>query len=149
MLIPVFHPDPKCRRLHIKRQRHRIERRYCCIEWRVFHDVSQCFKSVSWFFMMKHNVLHVFHYVLLCLTMRVMQRSASPAARSVISLTGTELLQSPFRTEFSMWSLSRRYRRSLQRRYRPADFCGVIADFCGVIADPCGVGAIADRCATR
>ena len=54
----------------------RIERQYRRIEWRVFHDVSQCFKSDSWCFTsgsrcftMYHNVLHVFHYVLLCLTM--------------------------------------------------------------------------------
>ena len=62
------------------------ERRYCHIEWRVFRDVSQCFKrwfqnvlSVSWCFTsgsrclwrftMYHNVLKVFHDVLLCLTM--------------------------------------------------------------------------------
>ena len=58
------------------RRRLRIEHRYCRIEWRVFHDVSQCFKSVSWCFTsgsrsftMYHNVLHVFHFVLLCLTM--------------------------------------------------------------------------------
>ena len=38
--------------------------------------------------------------------------------RSGISLPGTELLQSSFRTEFSMWSLSRRYRRSLRRHRR-------------------------------
>ena len=34
---------------------------------------------------------------------------------SGIFLPGTELLQSPFRTEFSMGSRSRRYRRSLRR----------------------------------
>ena len=31
-------------RLHIQRRRLRIERRYRRIEWRLFHDVSQCFK---------------------------------------------------------------------------------------------------------
>ena len=43
---------------------------------RVFHDVSQCFKSVSWrftsgsqCFTMYHNVSHVFYDILLCLTM--------------------------------------------------------------------------------
>ena len=35
-----------------------------------------------------------------------------------ICLPGTELLQSPFRAEFSMGSLSRRYRRSLRRNRR-------------------------------
>ena len=37
-----------------------------------FHDVSQCFKSVSWCFTcftIYHNVLQVLHDVLLCLTM--------------------------------------------------------------------------------
>ena len=48
---------------------------------------------------------------------------------SGIFLPGTELLQSPFGTEISMGSHSRRYRRSLRRR-------GAIADFCGVIAIP-------------
>ena len=37
---------------------------------------------------------------------------------SGIFLPGTELLQSPFRTEFSMGSRSRRYRRSLRRHRR-------------------------------
>ena len=46
---------------------------------------------------------------------------------SGICLPRTELLQSPFRTEFSM---------------NVDDPCGVIADFWGVIADPCGVVAI-------
>ena len=52
---------------------------------------------------------------------------------SGICLPRTELLQSPFRTEFIMGSRSRRYRRSLRRHRR---FCGVIAEFCGVISDP-------------
>ena len=51
---------------------------------------------------------------------------------SGIFLPGTELLQSPFRTEFSKGSRSRSLSPS----------CGVITDFCGVIADPCGVVAI-------
>ena len=37
------------------------EHQYCRIEWRVFRDVSLCFKC----FMMFHNVLRVFHDVLL------------------------------------------------------------------------------------
>ena len=37
-----------------------IKRRYRHIEWRVFRDVSQCFKC----FMMFHNVLRVFHDVI-------------------------------------------------------------------------------------
>ena len=43
-----------------------------------------------------------------------------PSFPSGIFLPGTELLQSPFRTEFSMESRSRRYRRSLRchRRFR-------------------------------
>ena len=59
------HRCPKRRRLH-------IERRYCRIEWRVFHDVSQCFK----YFMMFHNVLSIswcftmFNNVLWCLASR-------------------------------------------------------------------------------
>ena len=44
---------PKRRRLPIERRRLRIERRYRRIEWRLFHDVSQCFKC----FMMFYNVL--------------------------------------------------------------------------------------------
>ena len=73
----------KHRRLRIKRRCLCIECRYRRIEWQVFHDVSQCFKSVSscftsgsWCltsgsrcFTMHYNVLHVFHDVLLCLTM--------------------------------------------------------------------------------
>ena len=45
-----------------------------------------------------------------------------------ICLPGTELLQSPFRTEFSLGSLSWQYWRSL---------C-VITNYCRVIADPFG-----------
>ena len=66
-----------------ERQCCRTERRYRCIKWWVFRDVSQCFKnvsqcfkSVSWCFtsgsrcfMMYHNILQVFLDVLLCLTM--------------------------------------------------------------------------------
>ena len=45
-----------------------------------------------------------------------MRRShlSGPSCRSGIFLPGTELLQSPFRTKFSMGSRSRRYRRSLR-----------------------------------
>ena len=54
-------------------------------------------------------------------------------------LPGIELLQSPFKMEFSMGLLSRWYRRSLQRHRRFLQsyrrfLCGVIADFCWVIA---------------
>ena len=60
----------------------------------------------------------------------------SISAPSGIFLQGTELLQSPFQTEFRMGSRSRRYRGSLRAI---TDFCGVIADFWGVNADPCSV----------
>ena len=48
--------------LHIKRQYRRIK-------WRVFRDVSQCFKSGSRCFMIYH-ILQVFHDVLQCLVSR-------------------------------------------------------------------------------
>ena len=41
---------PKRRRLHIERRRLRIEHRYRRIEWRLFHDVSQCFKCFMMFY---------------------------------------------------------------------------------------------------
>ena len=40
----------KRRRLLIERRRLRIVRRYCRIEWRLFHDVSQCFKCFMMFY---------------------------------------------------------------------------------------------------
>ena len=43
---------------------------------------------------------------------------SNPGGPSGIFLPGTELLQSPFRTEFSMGSRSRRYRRSLRHHRR-------------------------------
>ena len=43
---------PKHRRLHIERRCLCIERWCRRIGWRVFHDGSQCFKSVSWWFTM-------------------------------------------------------------------------------------------------
>ena len=46
-----------------------------------------------------------------------------------ICLPGTELLQSPFWTEFIAWD---------QFRSDITDPCGIIADLCVVIADPCG-----------
>ena len=65
---------------------------------------------------------------------------------SGIFLPGTELLQSPFRTEFSKGSRSRRYRRSLRRHRRSLRRC----------RDPWGDRRSrgrrcgdADRCATR
>ena len=53
---------------------------------------------------------------------------------SGICLPGTELLQSSFKTEFTMGHF----------RCDIDDPGGVIADFCGVLADPCGV--IPDPC---
>ena len=38
------------RRLRVERRRLRIERRYRRIEWRLFHDVSQCFKCFMMFY---------------------------------------------------------------------------------------------------
>ena len=65
-------------------------------------------------------------------------------------LPGTELLQSPFRTELSMGSLSRWYWRSLRHHCR---FCRVIADPCGVVAIPEVIGSCtvtdADSCVTH
>ena len=46
-----------------------IERRYCRIEWRVFHDVLLVVHDVLRRFTMYHNVLKVFHDALLYLTM--------------------------------------------------------------------------------
>ena len=57
---------------------------------------------------------------------------AGLAGPSQICLPGKELLQSPFRTEFT-WD---------HVRGDIADPCGVIADPSGVIADPYGVVAI-------
>ena len=62
----------------------------------------------------------------------------------------TELLQTPVRTEFSMGSLSRRYRRSLQgHRQFLRSYCRSLRhcrDPCGVVAIPeaIGVGVVAD-----
>ena len=74
--MPISAETP-CRCCHAVGRFHRAERRYCHIEWpgmgsvRVFHDVSQSFKSVllfyQWFtmfyvcFTMYHNVLPVFY----------------------------------------------------------------------------------------
>ena len=65
---------------------------------------------------------------------------------SGIFLPGTELLQSPFRTEFSMESRSRRYRRSLRRHRR---FLWSYHRFLRVNADPCGVFAIPEAIGGR
>ena len=64
-------------------------------------------------------------------------------------LPGTELLQSPFRMEFSMGSLSLRYCQSLWR------YCQFLQSYrrslqryhqsLGVIADPCGVVPIPEK----
>ena len=78
----------------------------------VFCDVSQCLKC----FMMFHNVLSVswcFTSGSRCFT--TFHVLSHPCG---IFLPLTELLQSPFRTEFSMGSRSRRYRRSLRRHRR-------------------------------
>ena len=83
-LLPQTHTSPH----RVPTPPLRIELRYCRNEWRVFHDDSQSFKSVSWFFTSGSRCFtcDVFHNVLLCLTMfydvyRVAQRSASPHRR--------------------------------------------------------------------
>ena len=49
--VPISPVTPRdLRRLRIERRRLHNEHRYHRIEWRVLHDVSQCFKSVSWCF---------------------------------------------------------------------------------------------------
>ena len=102
---------------------------------------------------MYHNVLNVFHDVLLCLIMfydvlRVVQQSAvanrlrdrhNAAGPSGIFLPGTELLQSPF-------NMGSRLRRSLQchRRFLPS-YCQSLRA-CGIVAIPEAIGgrAVAD-----
>ena len=79
---------PKRRRLHIERWRFRIERRYCRIEWRLFHDVSQCFKCFIMFYM----CFMMFYNVLWCLASRAMVGVASsvpsrPLIASGIAIT--------------------------------------------------------------
>ena len=76
---------------------------------------------------------------------------------SRICLPGTELLQSPFRTEFSMGSRSWRYRQSLRhhrrflRSYR--DPCGIVAITASLLRslqscrDPCGIVLIPEAIA--
>ena len=57
-ISPITPRDRRCRRA--ERRRLHIERRYRRIEWRLFHDVSQCFKCftrVLWCFTMFNNVL--------------------------------------------------------------------------------------------
>ena len=56
---------------------------------------------------------------LVCWAVQLNEPPSLNSGPSVIYLLGTESLQSPFRTEFSMGSLSRRYWRSL-RHHRPS-----------------------------
>ena len=89
---------PPCDR-HAKRRRLRIERRYHRIKWRVFHDISQWFKSVSWCFIsgswcitMFYMCFIMFYYVLWCLASRatiVIIASASSWSSSSSSWSGS------------------------------------------------------------
>ena len=91
---------------------------------------------------------------LCCLVSHKKLRRSCPSG---IFLPGAELLQSPFRTEFSMGSRSRRYRRSLRRHRRflrnYRRFLRSYRRSLRVVAIPEAIGGRrcgdADRCTTR